>query len=266
MYPARPQRRTRATPTPHTPDRKRPTATARDGVSPTGQHTRHLSPRASRSYPHHDGSHATRLAPRCMTVPPCAATAQSHTSTAPCTATRATTAPHAPHLGAHHTSIRRDRTIASRHDTRTATAHVYGTRPLPSCSGAAYHRAARHHAHTRRSHATGASRGRLGLLCTASVEAHLPCIAVVLPVLQLRGNCSTGSAGGPRICHTPRVCKSSGSRRAAAERDTANRSRRAVRALTEPRHSRSREGAIRRTRCYLPPTPQCPVPSVRSPG
>jgi hypothetical protein len=58
-----------------------------------------------------------------------AARSPSHLLTAPHAATRTTSVPRVPRVGAHRTTIRRVRTTSSRHDTRTATAHVCGTRP-----------------------------------------------------------------------------------------------------------------------------------------
>ena len=92
--------------------------------------------------------------------------------------------------------------------------------------------------HTLRSH----HRRRLGLLCAARTAVALPAVQEALVAL--------------RICRTRRVRKSSGPRRAAAERDTANRGLGAVRAVVESRPqvhiymaTPARRRAVRCRRC-----------------
>ena len=147
------------------PDR---TLTSRTGYAHTS-----LPHRASLSYPRHDGAtgHATRRTPYRHTPRPHAHLATGHAHTTP---------------------------LHRAPPPRRATGHA--TRRTPYRHTPRPHdRVSTSHAHTRRPHAAVARRGRLGLLCTASVSPHLPCIAVAQghrrAVLFVR---SPGLCGGKR--------------------------------------------------------------------
>jgi|LSQX01.3.fsa_nt_gb hypothetical protein len=188
---------------------------------------------ATHSYPRHDG--ATRHAHRCMTH-------------------RHTPRPHDRTPLPRHTQLpaprRRHRPRASVHD---ASPHAATARFAPAS-----------HAHTRRTHSRSHHRGRLGLLCTGKCAPTLAVHSSGVSWTEVAAATSVHEELVARGFATRSVRKSAGTRRAAAEHVTANHGHRAVRARTWLRHSRPREAAIRRTRCYLSPTPRCPMPCGRA--
>ena len=211
--------------------------------------------------------------------------------TAPRTATRATTVPHAARIGARRIgarciAIRLDCTLTSRHPMRTPGSLT----PRTHAPHRAPHSYPRHdgatcrtdrrtpYRHTLRPHARPPTAPR-----TATHATTLPHAARIgARCIAARCDCATGAARpAVRDAHssgaswaavarqllpmrrwwpcgfgTRRVRKSSGPRRAAAEHVTANRVLGAVHAVAEVRHNRPRETAICRTR-YLSPAPRC---------
>ena len=159
-----------------------------------------------------DHAHTSR--PHARTTPPHhASTGYAHTALHAATPRHGGATGHT-QIDARRIATRPDRTLTSRPGYPHTSLPPRASLSYPRHDGATGHatrrtpyrhtprphdRVSTSHAHTRRPHAAVARRGRLGLLCTASVSPHLPCIAVAQghrrAVLFVR---SPGLCGGKR--------------------------------------------------------------------